>query len=110
MSSMRPRMLLVLAALAAAGCSSAATESIDVPIGETRQAFGLTIQFVRLVSDNRCPEEAVCAIAGAAAVELELRSAAENTSPELWTMRDRNEVTVSGRRVRLWDVLPHPRL
>lgn len=107
---MRPRMLLVLAALAPVGCSSAATESIDVPIGETRQVLGLTIRFVRLVSDNRCPEEAVCAIPGAAAVHLELRSAAESTSQELRTMRDRNEVTISGWRITLWDVLPHPRI
>jgi hypothetical protein len=101
--------LLVLATLAGAGCSDAIqADSVDVPIGESRQALGVTIQFVRLVSDNRCPQEAECTIAGAVAVHVELRSAGESVTRELWTMRDRNEVTISGRRVTLVDVLPHP--
>lgn len=108
--NLRPLCLMLLAA---AGCSSSPTAPTRaIPLGRdftlrpgesaTIQSTDLRVSFQKVVSDSRCPADAICVWAGDAVVSLgvgmatmELRS---NSAPE---------TSVGAYRIRLERVEPY---
>lgn len=72
---------------------------------------GLTVRFVRLVSDSRCPANVTCIWEGDAEIEVELDLRGERSLARLHThggAQHPTEKSVSGYRVRLVGLGPSP--
>jgi hypothetical protein len=78
----------VIGLLALGGCDLRLT-SPDLPAtfvlapGETARAGGLRVRFLEVVSDSRCPADAVCIALGDAVAAFELRAEGQNIEVEL---------------------------
>lgn len=105
--------LLLLVALA--GCQSAgapahhaATFGQDIQLAPKEQAVyrqpDLTVEFVKVVSDSRCPRDVTCVWAGEVKVELSIRIGAAEAMQREVTMEQ--STTVGGFRVSLVQVEP----
>ena len=68
----------------------------------------LTIEFVAISSDSRCPSTAICAWAGEAVAELHLTADARRTAATLRTALAPRPVTFGGYDVALVHVAPYP--
>jgi hypothetical protein len=111
---------LIAAALAAsvAGCAAGATAPSRLPLGQpfTLRAgesaivdSRLTIAFERVVSDSRCPMDALCVWAGDAVARLSLKvgRGAPDTR-ELHTALNGSEVSFSDYKITLTSLAPYP--
>ncbi|MCH2489990.1 MAG: hypothetical protein MK211_07555 [Flavobacteriales bacterium] len=63
--------------------------AVKIPLGETVQIADVTIRFVEVLEDSRCPTNVTCVWAGEARIVLEM-SAANGQS-------ERKEVTLKGQ-------------
>ena len=82
--------------------------AFDLRIGETVsiQDEQLTIQFVNVPNDSRCPEGAVCVWAGNAVVELKV----SNILDTLNTFVSPSELTSGIYTIRLLNLSPYPKI
>ena len=91
---------------------AASDERIEVRVGATATLPGTTISvtFVRVVSDGRCPKGVQCIWEGDAAVELRAGPAGADTQTLTLHTNDRFErqATVGGVTVRLEQLEPYP--
>lgn len=104
---------VLMSSLALAGCAaSAATQSVepgaDVTLarGETVavKGAGTTVQFVDVIEDSRCPQNAACFWAGQVRVRLEIRGR-QKTTVELLAG---DGSSAGGLHVTLLAVAPSP--
>jgi hypothetical protein len=78
-----------------------------IKIGEsvTLEKGSLTIKFISLTGDSRCPEGVICAWMGNAEVILEV----SKNEITLNTLLDPNEEVVGDYNIQLRDVIPYPK-
>ena len=78
-----------------------------IKIGEsvTLEKGSLTIKFISLAGDSRCPEGVICASMGNAEVILEV----SKNEISLNTLLDPNEEVVGDYNIQLRDVIPYPK-
>ena len=79
-----------------------------IGVGETAHITGadLTIKFVQLTEDSRCPTRLQCIWAGNGQIELEARSNGQTTVFRLNTMQGAKEFVVNSYRVALVALAP----
>lgn len=109
---------LVLCLLAATACDENAPTGPTVPInqqftlapGDTAviEDTGLRVQFVRVVSDSRCPGDAICVWAGDATVEVRVFDAGTREYALHTGDSSRTTVTHGDVRITLRGVQPYP--
>lgn len=108
---------LVLAlVVTAAGCTDSPSEAdrpVDVMLtlapGETRTVAGapLTIRFVGVTGDSRCPADAMCVLGGSATVAFEVSLGAAAQRVELQT-GDNRPATYDRFTLSLVELSPYP--
>ncbi|MGE3274003.1 MAG: hypothetical protein AB7O67_02750 [Vicinamibacterales bacterium] len=110
-------LVLAVSLLTVAACSSPTAPSVDLPATVTLapggtaifQGTGLTVRFDRVVSDSRCPADAICIAAGDASVRVTLVTATGETTAEAWLAdRSRSGVTRDGFLVTFEALEPYP--
>jgi hypothetical protein len=84
-------------------------EAFTLEPGETATVEGtpVRIRFVLVLSDSRCPADAVCVHAGDAVVRIEVRSAGTSRPYELHTA-DMRPVTHDDLTIALLELAPYP--
>ena len=108
-------LLLVLCLLPATGClgsSPSAPSPIDREVvlapGQTAQlAANVSVRFITVVGDSRCPGDALCIQGGDAIVRVEISSGRARAERELHT-GSLQPVQVDDLVVRLMDLAPYP--
>ncbi len=76
----------------------------------TDQASGITLKFVELVEDSRCPEGVNCIWAGNAKVKISVsKNGADGQTIELNTNLQPRSIVYQGSTITLSDVTPHPK-
>jgi hypothetical protein len=109
----------VLLALASAACAGP-SEPADVPVGQQFElAAGesaragtnpVTVRFVSVPQDSRCPVDVQCVTAGDATVRLELSGGGgATTTAELHTNAEPRSAPQGSYEVELLDLRPAPR-
>ena len=98
------------------GCNEAQT-SPTAPVdaeftlapGEARRIEGevLTIKFVGVSGDSRCPADAICVLGGSATVAIAVASGLSNQSYDLRT-GDMQPVVHEGLTIALVQLMPYP--
>jgi len=85
-------------------------DTLRLHVGETRQVIGgLAVQFRALVSESRCPMNAVCVWQGDAAVRLHLTAAGgQQADTTLHTTLEPRAVQFGGYDIGLVHVEPYP--
>lgn len=122
------RILLVAIALVSTACTgsqqrvpvatsdsgsqgiAALDDTVRVPLGQeasTRDGR-LTLRYVKLVNESRCPANAVCVWQGDAAVQLEAQGAGGTASVTIHTALEPKVLELSGYQVSLLEVQPYP--
>ena len=97
-----------------AACSNSPVAPVDDPftlkVGERISISGadLSLRFVRVVEDSRCPASVQCIRAGNGRIELEARTGGEVQFVHLNTFEGAKEVVVGGYRIRLNTLAPAP--
>jgi hypothetical protein len=113
---MRELLTSTLFALAL-GCSTptSATQPLgqqfSVKSGETVQVEGgLSVTFVRVAQDSRCPRDVQCIQAGDGVVVFELQHAGDRVETELHTAprSGKSQDSIDGFSVTLVDLAPYP--
>jgi hypothetical protein len=115
---MRPRIALVLLPLLA-GCLDSPTAPREVSLGQEFELApgqaasldgGLTVRLEQVLSDSRCPADALCVWAGDAVVRVVVtRSGRPSSTAELHTAAGFDRTTsYDGLEVSLVKVLPYP--
>lgn len=115
------RSLMIPFLFACAGHEVTPQSQMEVPasaefrlaLGEAKRVTGtdLTVRFVRLVSDSRCPANVFCIWEGDGEIEVELNLRGERSLARLHThggAQHPAEASVSGYRVRLVELGPAP--
>jgi hypothetical protein len=110
-------LLIALATLASAACSSPTSPDVvpatpfDLQVGATATlSDGLQIRFERVRSDSRCPLDALCVRAGEAIIDVSL--AAANGSVEVRQMRTDatgSRIAYADHTIELTALRPYPR-
>lgn len=115
----RGLVLVVVAASFGAACKQSPTAPADVPLGQPfdlragQSAVvpgGLKVTFDRVVSDSRCPIDAICVTAGEARLALTLSAA--DAAPVLREVRADSaapEVSYLAYTIRVIALQPYPR-
>ena len=108
------RTAFVIALLALTACTSgpASPTPIDrqltLAAGESTQvAAGLSMRFVGVPADSRCPGDAICVSAGDATVRLEVSADGGRVERELHT-GSRQPVSHEGATIELVSLDPYP--
>lgn len=70
----------------------------------------VSVSFTKVVSDSRCPSDAICVWAGMAVVELAVDIEGENSTILLATVGENNHITLGGYLFSLGEVSPYPTL
>jgi hypothetical protein len=110
MKSWTRRLALLAATAAFAACAAGSDpQRVDVHVGQSAEAFGVTIALVGVLSDDRCPVDVQCVRAGEAVVRVELRTTTETKTVDLESNEGRNEAEIAGREVTFVDLQPQPR-
>lgn len=111
------RLAILLLVLGVSACRTATEPALNEPfelwLNEPRrvEGTGLVFEFAEVIEDSRCPEGAMCIVAGRAEVRVNAWYA---SGPDiLYTMRlvdrpDSSTVVVAGHFVEFQDLLPHP--
>lgn len=87
------------------------TGLINLNLGETYQASGLTLKFASVISDSRCPSNVICVWGGNAEVLFDFEKVGINTDFKLDTASGnnfKNDTLIGGYRIKLLKVLPYP--
>ena len=110
------RTVVLLAALAAAGCKS--PTSPDAVLGKpfelktgasSELPDGSQLTFTRVVNDSRCPIDAICITAGDAQISVQLRPAnGQAESREMHTQPSGSQITYGNYRIALTELQPYP--
>ena len=96
----------------ASGChraNVALPASIVLKTGEHREINGLTVTFVGVREDSRCPDNARCVWAGNAAVQLRIEGGADSVATVLNTELDPKTIGVRDLSFRIESLMPYPR-
>lgn len=100
--------------VAASDSGSQAVADLDdtVRVGLGQQASTrdgrLTLTYVKLIAESRCPPNANCVWQGDAAVQLEARAGGATADVTIHTALDPKVLELSGYRVSLLEVQPYP--
>jgi hypothetical protein len=68
----------------------------------------LQLTYVRLVSESRCPANAICVWQGDAAVQLRTESLDDSLEATVHTALDPKVLEIGGNRISLLEVQPYP--
>lgn len=108
-------LTLVFIAILACGTSVSAKdpETVRVRVGQTRSVDRrkLSIKFISIVEDSRCPINARCIWAGNAKIKLAVskrKAGAKTFEIELNTGLKPDTLTVFGYEIKFVDLSPHP--
>jgi hypothetical protein len=110
---MRSFYIVTLAALFAA-CSASPTSPSEAGVmtlapGESGSARGLTVKFLGVTSDSRCPADATCITAGDAAVAVETSWLGARRAFELQLNNPANQSATHGNNTITFSALaPYP--
>ncbi|HKP29689.1 MAG TPA: hypothetical protein VJU15_09805 [Gemmatimonadales bacterium] len=107
----RPALFLVLCLIA---CDGSGQPEVTLPAdmtlktGEQRLIKGLTVTFVGVEEDSRCPDNARCVWAGNAAVNLRIQGGADSVSITLNSGVEPRAIGVQDLRFTIVSLLPAP--
>ena len=107
------KILLFIALLAGiTGTASARDpETVNVRVGQLKSADGgrLTVKFISVIEDSRCPIDAKCVWEGNARIKIEVsKGKASAKTIELNSGAKPESVTVYGYEIKFIDLSPHP--
>jgi hypothetical protein len=114
---MRSLPLILVVALLAFGCEdndsptqpSPTSMSVTLAPGTQTNALGLTVLFEQVVSDSRCPADALCISPGDAQVAVTLSLGGVGSRYDLFANdATRRRVTYQGYEVELSTLQPYP--
>ncbi len=115
---MRSLLLIVVLSLVIAGCNgddtsptqpSPTSTSVTLAPGGQTNALGLTLLFEQVVSDTRCPADALCIQLGDAIVSVNLSAGGVGSRYELYAVdATRRRVVYQGYEVELSTLQPYP--
>ena len=119
---MKLRLAVAAAVLSVAACSSSQTtvtepvvyslaeaaDSVQIRVGATISVEGTLISFTSLVSDSRCPMDAICVWQGDAAVQISAQKGADTQLMQLHTTLEPRNSTAHGYSIALLSVNPYP--
>jgi hypothetical protein len=114
-SGMRPGLLLTFALTACGNQPAPEPDDVAIPgdltlkAGEERTVQGLTVTFVGVKEDSRCPEDVQCVWAGNAAVELRMEGGPDTLAVTLNSGTDPRSIGVQGLRFTFKSLLPAPK-
>jgi hypothetical protein len=108
-------LLLALCLVAASGCSEDSPSGptpIDQEVvlapGQTAEFnSGLSVRFVSVIGDSRCPVDAVCIAGGDAIVRVHIAAGTGRSDRDLHT-GNMEPVTFDNVQVRLVELVPYP--
>ena len=108
------RSVVLAVAIATAGCfnptgpDAVVNKPFQLKVGESATLPGDNwVQFNRLVSDSRCPIDAICITAGDAVISLSFK--AGHLTTELHTEPSKSQLRYSNYVLRLTELQPYPR-
>lgn len=77
--------------------------------GETTMAGGLSVKFVGVTQDSRCPAAAICIVAGDANLQFELSTSNGSAGQQLQVEHpDNKHTTFQGYSVEVQGLAPYP--
>ncbi len=103
-------MILILGGMTAANAQTSQTAEVRVKSKKKFTRSKLTVEFLSVLEDSRCPIGVDCIWAGNAKISVRVRkngSAAKTF--ELNTTMDNQSVTYEGHTIKLAKLTPHPR-
>ena len=110
------RLAAILTCLALAGCGAADPDAKEIDLGaEVTLAPGetvsvktaaMTVRFVAVTEDSRCPRDVTCVWAGEVKVSLSIQESSKVASPA--EVSEGGSTLAGGYRVTLVRVEPHP--
>lgn len=110
--------LLTTSILVSVACASNPTKPSPLPLGRSFELRagasanvegGLAMSFQRVMSDSRCPMDALCVWAGDATVVLTVSRDGQPVARELHTNPSNFEVSYSDYTIKLISLAPYPR-
>lgn len=84
---------------------------VVVPYGRLRveRSSGVSVRFLKVVEDSRCPKGVNCVWAGAVTIKIQVAKAGKTSKIlELSTLKDRETANFEGKRITLIRVTPYP--
>jgi hypothetical protein len=103
---------MFIAILSLAGFASAREpETVKVRVGQSKNADAgrLTINFISVVEDSRCPINARCVWAGNAKIKIAVsKGKAAARTVELNSSLKPDSITIYGYEIKFVDLSPHP--
>ncbi|MCA1590152.1 MAG: hypothetical protein LC730_01990 [Acidobacteria bacterium] len=103
--------MLIIAAGVAIFAQATTAQTVRVQINQERQTLhGLTVKFLQLVEDSRCPSDTNCVWAGNAKIKIAIRKAnGASKTFEMNTGVKPQSIAYGRYRIKLTDLTPHPR-
>jgi hypothetical protein len=109
------RLLFAICLLSATGCSEntptaptpVESEIVLAPGEQSVVAADLSVRFVEVTGDSRCPGDALCITGGDAIVRIDVTTDDINATRDLHT-GSMQPVTVDGVRIELLQLAPYP--
>ena len=85
-------------------------DTVTVHLGQRAVTRDRSVQltYVELVSESRCPANAICVWQGDAAVQLRAAAVGASVDTTIHTARDPKVLEIGGNRVSLLEVRPYP--
>jgi hypothetical protein len=85
-------------------------DTVSVQLGQSAFTRDQSVQltYVRLVSESRCPANAICVWQGDAAVQLRAEAVGAAVDTTIHTALEPKTLTVGGNSVSLLEVQPYP--
>jgi hypothetical protein len=105
---MRILLALILVACTQAPADPPLPADLTFKTGEQRAIRGLTVTFVGVKEDSRCPDNARCVWAGNAAVELRMEGGTDSVGITLNSGIEPKAIGVKGLRFTIASLLPTP--
>lgn len=102
-------LLLLALTAAAAPVFAKRAQDVKVQINKQIKANGLTIEFVELVEDSRCPVDVDCIWAGNAKINVRVSKNGKSKLIELNTMPETVIASYAGYKFKLKGLLPELR-
>ena len=116
MAPMRMATVLVPLMLAACAAKAPAVAKYDAPFGAAFTAVpgkpvrleGISLEFIRVVEDSRCPKNVTCVWQGAATVALKVLVRAPTELTLATAPAETASKVIEGYRIELLDLAPYP--
>lgn len=102
-------LLAVTLAATVAICSAQSSQKLQLRAGQQKAAGNLTVKFVAVTEDSRCPSNVVCVWSGVAKVKVQLRRNGKTAEFELNTNQLDKPAVLDGYSVKLVSVAPYPK-